>query len=529
MNKNPNAIQHIIIVGGGTAGWMSAAYLNKALNASTKKCKITLIEASDIATVGVGEATIPTIREFFNELEIPEAQWMEKCNATYKLAIKFSGWYDNNPEDVYWHPFGGTKRTKTNRISLAHYWLKEKSKGYPIPFAKAVNEAVQLCEANKSPRVASENEMPKVNYAYHLDAGLLADFLKKIAIEGGVQHLIGKVEKASLDQNGFIQSIDTTSHGTLAGDLFIDCSGFRALLIEKALKEPWVSYADSLFVDRAVAITGAYLPDDPYNEQRGGLKPYTTARAQKSGWSWNTPLISRDGNGYVYSSAFASETDAESEFRQFLGEKAIDSTAKHLKMRIGKFKRSWVKNCVSVGLSSGFIEPLESTGIALIQTAIQNLVYNFPDKSFDKVLLNTFNKELDDQYENTRDFIILHYCLTNREDTPFWRAVKNETHIPDSLKERLDEWKIRWPNRLASHSELIFIDFSYVCLLAGMNYFPEKLMPMLDFCKSGQGLFNRVVARGAKLAESQPTQAEYFKYLYSSNKVLSKSSVGAFS
>ena len=328
-----------------------------------------------------------------------------------------------------------------------------------------------------------------------------------------MQHLVGKVEKANLDQNGFIQSIDTDAHGNLEGDLFIDCSGFNALLIEKTLKEPWISYADSLVVDRAVAIGGSYLPDDPYNELRGGLKPYTTARAQKSGWTWNTPLISRDGNGYVYSSQFASETDVETKFRQFLGEKSKDSTARHLKMRIGKFKRSWVKNCVSIGLSSGFVEPLESTGIALIQIAIQNLLYNFPDKSFDASLLNTFNEELNQQYENTRDFIILHYCLTQREDTPFWKAVKNETHIPDSVKERIEKWKYMWPNTLKPEG-LMFADFNYISILAGMNFLPQKSLPVLNFYKSHKNHFNNTIKRGAKLAESYPTQAEYFRKLH---------------
>ena len=514
MNENPNAIQNIIIVGGGTAGWMSAAYLNKALNSSGEKCKITLIEASDIATVGVGEATIPVLALFFQSLGIKEAEWMEACNATYKMGIKFSGWFDNSPQDHYWHPFGQPARDKRNKVSLSHYWLKEKNEGYRVPLAKATREAIQLCDANKSPRVPYEKDSPKIPYAFHLDAGLLASYLKKIAIEAGVNHLIGKVEKANLDQNGFIQSLDTDHHGKLVGDLFIDCSGFAALLLEKTLKEPWVSYADSLLVDRAVAVSCSYNEGDPYNEQRGGLKPYTTATAQNAGWSWNTPLITRDGNGYVYSSQFASKTDAETEFMQFLGEKAMNSEARHLKMRIGKFKRSWVKNCVSIGLSSGFIEPLESTGIAFIQTAIQYLVYNFPDKSFDRVLINNFNQELDKQYENTRDFIILHYCLTQREDTPFWKAVKNEAHIPDSVQELIEKSKCMWPNSLFLEG-LMFTDFNYISVLAGMHHFPKKSLPVLDFYKSYKNHFDATIQRGVSLAESHPTQAEYFKKLYS--------------
>lgn len=512
MDNNPNAIQNIIIVGGGTAGWMSAAYLNKELNSHAKKFEITLIEASDIPTVGVGEGSFPSIQLLFKNLGVPEAEWMEACNATFKMAIKFPGWYDNSPDDNYWHTFGVPLRNRRNRVSLSHYWLKEKMEGYDVPFDKAMMEHVHLCEANKSPKVPFEKDSSKIPYAYHFDAGLLASFLKKIALDGGVNYLIGKVNKANLDQNGFIQSIDTDNHGKLQGDLFIDCSGFRAILIEKALKEKWVSYGDSLFVDSAVAISGSYLPDDPYNEKRGGLRPYTTSRAQNSGWSWNTPLITRDGNGYVYSSQFASKTEAETEFRQFLGEKAINSTAKHLKMRIGKFKRSWVKNCVSIGLSCGFIEPLESSGIALIQFGIESLVANFPDKSFDEVLLNNYNKGLNDQFENARDFVLLHYILTKREDTPFWRAVRNETVIPDSLNKQIEDWKSMWPNR--NMENLMYSDFSYISVLAGMNQFPKKTLPVLDFYKSHKAHFTARIQRGMKLAESHPTQAEYFKYLY---------------
>ena len=516
MDKNPNAIQNIVIVGGGTAGWMSATYLNKALNLSFKNCKITLIEASDIATVGVGEATIPGIAHFFKFIGVTEAEWMKACNATYKLGIKFSGWYNNNPLDSYWHNFGQPQRNKRNKVPLSHYWLKEKNQGYQIPFAKTMMESVQLCEANKSPKVPFEKESSKIPYAFHLDAGLMASYLKKIAIEAGVNHMVGKVEKANLDQNGFIQSLDTISHGKLEGDLFIDCSGFFSLLIGKTLKEKWISYADSLFVDRAIAIGSAYHPDDPYNEQQGGLKSYTTAKAQNAGWSWNTPLITREGNGYVYSSQFASNTDAETEFRQFLGKKAQHSTAKHLKMRIGKFKRSWVKNCVSIGLSCGFIEPLESTGIALIQIGLQNLMFNFPDKSFDVALINNFNEELNDQYENIRDFIILHYCLTKREDTPFWKTVKNETYIPNSLQERIEKWNYQWPNSIRVDG-LMFTDFNYISILAGMNRFPKKALPILDFYKSHKSQFSNTILRGAELAKCHPTQAEYFKQLYSIN------------
>ncbi len=511
------SIQNIVIVGGGTSGWMAAAYLDKALNRQGERpVSITLIEASDIPSVGVGEATIPIFRGFFDFLGFAETEWMEACQATYKLAIKFVGWVDNAPGDHYWHTFGNLQPSHGANISQYQKWLHAKGKGHAVPFAKSVHESVHVCEAKKAPKSAFEAVPGQQNlgYAMHLDAGLLADFLKKDCLEKGIRHLVGKVQRANLDERGFIKNLDTEEHGSLEGDLFIDCSGFGALLIEKAMKAEWESYGDSLLVDRAVAVGTSYDEGDIYNENHGGLNSYTTATAIGEGWVWHTPLRTRDGNGYVYSSRFADEMGAEQTFRHFLGERGKEADARHLKMRIGKFKQAWVKNCVSIGLSSGFIEPLESTGLALIQIGIQQLVQNFPDKDFDEILIGNFNEQITRQYENIRDFIVLHYCLTQREDTPFWKAVKYETKIPASLQAQLDKWKYLWPNS-GSEGGPMFGNYNFVSILAGMNYFPKKYLPVLDIYANYENgeFFDKVNERGGKLVKALPAHAQYFKDL----------------
>ncbi len=510
MDNSTKRIEKVLIVGGGTAGWIAACYLNKALNSNDKSCDITLIESHDIPSVGVGEATIPNISQLFRFLEIPENIWMSQCNATYKLAIKFEGWNDNALGDYYWHTFGSIAPNQGGNISLSQVWVHERNKGLDLPFAKATQEAVYLCEKNKSPKIPFKQSQKTPPYAYHLDAGLLANMLKEYATKNGVRHLVDQVDQVVLGDKGYIKEIKTKNEQYLEADLFIDCSGFKSLLLDKVLGEPWESYGDSLLVDSAVAIGSPYEEGDIYNEKLGGINSYTTAKTHNAGWSWHTPLITRDGNGYVYSSNFIDKEQAEAEFRKHLGARSDNSVARPLKFKVGKYKRSWVKNCVSIGLSSGFIEPLESTGIALIQIAVQNLIYNFPDKTFDPALIDNFNYKLHEQYENIRDFIILHYCLTQREDTPFWKAVKYDATIPDTLKERLEEWKTLWPNGKIT-ANLMFGPYNYKSILAGMNYLPSRSLPILDFYKTGDTVFQNIKTKGESMAETHPTQAEYFK------------------
>ena len=493
---------------------MTAAYLSKVLTTnSAQGCQITLVEASDIPTVGVGEATIPIFGDFFRVLDIPEAVWMERCHATFKLAIRFDGWLDGTPNDTYWHTFGTIPLNVGARISVLQHWLQQKLQGDTTPFATACHESVQLCMENRAPKSAYNTPSPAIPYAFHLDAGLLAALLKEYALERGVKHISDKVVNTQLDEQGFIRSVTMEQGDEVAADLFIDCSGFRSLLLEQVLGVPWESYADSLFCDRAIAIGTPYAEDDPYNEQGNGLQPFTTATALHSGWCWHTPLIYRGGNGYVYSSHFATPEQAEAEFRQYLGI-GEDLTARHLNMRVGKMRRLWVKNCVAIGLAGGFIEPLESTGLALIQVGLNALLHHFPDRQFSPALAASYNRILTANYENVRDFIILHYCLTKREDTPFWKSVVHDTRLPDQLKAQLAEWKSLWPNTVKGTGHM-FTEFNYVSVLAGMDYLPTQHLPALNFVNTDYAsqYFQRVKSRSQQLTSQLPTQGEYFRQL----------------
>ncbi|MBD2774167.1 tryptophan halogenase family protein [Iningainema tapete] len=526
--SNPHQIDNIVIVGGGTAGWLSANYLNKALNGSQPgSCQITLIESSDIGTLGVGEATIPTLLETFNFLGISEAEWMTKCNATFKLAIKFVNWSGLQGQEVFWHPFGQWYFTKGTRVPISHYWLKRKLQGNHEPFDYSCFEAVELCEAKKAPKFNHDSEYTwRVEYAYHLDAGLLATYLKEKAKTEGVRHIVDNVLDVSLDEKGFINHLITEKHGNLAGELFIDCSGFRGLLINQALGEPFVSFADCLWCDRAIAIPVSYDPQDPYNENHGGINPYTTATALSSGWTWNIPLVSRSGTGYVYSSAFTSQADAEMEFLKHLGEKSQSLQSRYIKMRIGRTRNTWVKNCVSIGLASGFIEPLESTGIYLIEAGLKHLIHHFPNRLFHPSVIDNYNCIMRDQYEEIRDFIVMHYCLSKREDTPFWRANKYEPVIPDSLKAKIELWQAMLPNNPTKISWL-FPDYSYICILAGLGAVPQATLPLLDYQddRAAEQAFENIRNQATQLKRNLPSHVDYLKMLAGTNSVAATESL----
>jgi hypothetical protein len=515
--NNPQQIKNIVILGGGSSGWLSATYLNQALNQGQgSPYQITLIESSDIGIIGVGEATIHTFPSTLKLLGISEDEWMVKCNATFKVAIKFVDWSGLPGQDTYWHPLTKLQQPQESSIPLFHYWLKQKLQGSSAPFDDSCFESVELCKAKKSPKsVDREHGGGALNdYGYHLDAGLLATYLKEKGKAAGITQIVDNVLDVALDERGFIHHLVTQASGEIAGDLFIDCSGFQGRLINQALQEPFVSYADSLFCDRAVALPVFYEPGDKYNEKQGGINPYTTATALSTGWTWNTPLIERSGNGYVYSSAFISPDDAETELRQHLQE--YTSEARHLQLRVGKTRNAWVKNCVSIGLSSGFVEPLESTGIYLIEAGLYYLLQNFPDRQFKPMLVENYNQTMQHLYEDIRDFIVLHYCLTQREDTPFWRSSKYHKYIPDSLQHRLERWQTTWPTH--NFSDLLhrlFGDYSYVCVLAGMNYLPKQALPILDSQTDvHEDFFLGIEDRVEQFKNTLPDHIDYLKAIH---------------
>ncbi len=515
-------IQNIIIVGGGSAGWMSAAFLAKSLNFNAK---ITVIESPSIGRIGVGEATVPTIKtDFFDRLGIPEEEWMVKCQATYKLGVKFQNWKKPAEEggDHYYHNFG--EIPSIDEVPLTHVWLKKRlEENYAKPMDYSCFHSLIACDLNKSPKFMDGTVMQ--HYAYHFDAMLVADFLKDWSVARGVIHVSDSLQTAELDEQGNISCVVSESGEKYYADLFIDCSGFSAFLIEKILKEPIVTFDESLLTDRAVAI------NIPENSAATGIRPYTSATAFKAGWLWEIPLFHRSGNGYVYSSQFISDEEAEREIREFFGKKADNLPVRFVKFQSRRRRNSWVKNCVSIGLASSFLEPLESTGIYFIYAALYQLVRNFPNKNIAPEYRDKFNQKIRYMVEDVKNFIVMHFKTAKRQDTPFWLANKHETKVPEFLQLILARQKAGMPIRkshqpdnqlyssFAARFENFWTNSSYQCILCGVDYLPESGLPLLnyrpDIMEKGEQIFKQIEKKAKYYAKKLPSQYDYLQHLYS--------------
>ncbi|MBP9721674.1 MAG: tryptophan 7-halogenase [Gammaproteobacteria bacterium] len=520
--KDNQKIKDIIIIGGGSAGWMSASYIAQALNFDVN---ITVIESETIGRIGVGEATVPTIKtEFFDRLGLAESDWMPHCNATYKMGVKFSNWRKPIEEggDYYYHNFG--EIPSYDDVPLTHVWIKKYlEEDYKVPMDYACFSSLLACDENKSPNLMDGTKVQ--HYAYHFDALLLANFLKGWSTKRGVKHIIDDLVTAELDEQGNIKCVVGKTGKKYAADLFIDCSGFAGFLIEKILKEPIVSFEESLLTDRAVALN---IPETP---EINGIRPYTTSQAMKAGWMWQIPLYNRSGNGYVYSSQFMTEEEAEREIRQYFGKRADNVTARFVKFQSRRRRRSWVANCVSIGLASGFLEPLESTGIYFIYAALFQLIKNFPNKIIEPVLRDKFNKKVAYMVEDVKDFIVMHFKTAVREDTPFWKGNKYDTKTPESLQLILDRQKAGLPIRkshqgdnqlyssFAARFENFWTNSSYQCIFAGVGLLPNHSLPLLNYRKDimdkGNADLAKIAQDSKKLSKILPTQYEYLRQLYS--------------
>lgn len=472
--RDSGPIRKIVIVGGGTAGWFSASFLSRLLNASgDNACEICLIEASDIPTVGVGEATIPPILQFLKTLGVPETQFMRACQATFKLGIKYAGWTDEGPDSYFYHPFFAGASTRL--FEFSNLWLWKRLNGHATGrYDHECHAPTTFAENHRAPKTAaSQDYQAPLPYAYHLDAGLMADYMKQ-CFRDKIRHLVDTVDDVVMAADGSISHLVTSAHGPLYADLFIDCSGFQGLLINKTLREPFVSYDDCLLNDRALAA------QIPYADETG-RPPYTTARAMSSGWCWDIPLFHRRGAGYVYSSAFISDEQAEDEFRRQLGQTGEDVEMRRIRMRVGRHRNLWVKNCVAVGLAGGFIEPLESTGLDLIYRGLTTLQHCFPDKSFNTKVVDIYNERMAHYYDAIRDFIVLHFCITTRRDTPYWLACAEDLKLSDGLRELMTVWRRAngkiYLTRAGSSGEY-FGPLSYYCIMIGMGYLPEEAPPI---------------------------------------------------
>ncbi|MEV6767369.1 tryptophan halogenase family protein [Nocardia sp. NPDC051030] len=508
-------LRNVVIVGGGTAGWMTATYLKEAFG---ERISVTVVESDRVPTIGVGEATFSTVRHFFDYLGLSEQDWMPACNASYKLAIRFENWRE--PGHVFYHPF--ERMPKVQGFTLADWWLKLGGER----FDKDCMVIPALCDAERSPKFLDGNlferslhdsgDRPRRStmseqdtqfpYAYHFDAALLAEFLADWGTRRGIRRVRDDVLDVSQDERGWITHVVTREHGDITGELFVDCTGFRGLLINQTLDEPFESYQEYLPNNRAVALR---VPADMAEAE---MRPCTTATAMDAGWIWTIPLANRIGTGYVYADDFCSPEEAERTLREFVGPAGADAEANHIRMRIGRNRNSWVRNCVAIGLSSGFVEPLESTGIFFIQYGIEQLVKHFPDETWQPELTTAYNSAIGRCLDGVRDFLVVHYRCAARADTPYWKATKDRV-LPPGLAERLQAWSARLPDESSVYPHYHgFEPYSYNLMLLGLGgHLPARSLPALDYLDdtAARAEMARAQERAAQLVDALPSLHDY--------------------
>ena len=467
-------IKRVLIVGGGTAGWMTAAGLARKLGDRVQS--IRLVESAEIGTVGVGEATLTHLRYFNQALGIDERTFMRETQATFKLGIEFINW--GQIGDRYIHPFGDYGRPM-RAVDFHHYWLRARAAGDQTPI-DAYSFPIAAAQQNRFilPSPDPRSVLSTFSYAFQLDAGLYAAYLRRYSEARGVERIEGKIVDAALDpETGYVTGVALEDGRRLEADLFIDCSGFRGLLIEQALKTGYDDWSRWLPCNRAFAVPC---------ESNDDFTPYTRATAEKAGWRWRIPLQHRLGNGHVYSNDFISDDDALGALMANL-DGAAQKEPKQLFFLTGKRKRIWNRNVVSIGLSSGFLEPLESTSIYLIQIGITNLLELFPDRSFNDHDRDEYNAMMDLEYDRIRDFLVLHYIATEREDSEFWRYFRNLT-LPDSLQYKLDLFRER--GVVVKYGTGLFLEPSWLAVYLGQRITPKRYDPLADQMEDGEVVQN---------------------------------------
>jgi len=461
---NEHAIQNVVIVGGGTAGWMAAAALGRVLN--NGYTHYTLIESEEIGTVGVGEATIPPLLTFNAMLGINENEFIAATKGTFKLGIEFVNW--GAIGETYIHPFGFHGQDLQG-VHFHQLYLRER-KTRVMEDISAWSMSAVAASLGRFARPGRDAGFPfsQMLYAYHFDAGLYAAFLRQLAEQQGVQRVEGKIVDTTLrPEDGFVQSVTLADGRVIEGDLFIDCSGFRGLLIEEALGSGYQDWTHWLPCDRAVAVPSSLV---------GEPDPFTRSTAHGNGWQWRIPLQHRMGNGLVYSSAHIGDDEAERLLLDNLEGSPLGEP-RRLKFATGMRNQCWNKNVIALGLSSGFLEPLESTSIHMIQSGLSRLFTLFPDKRFNPVERDEYNRQMKTLYEDVRDFIILHYKATRRDDTAFWNQCRT-MDVPDSLQNKIDLWRAK--GRLFRENMELFQTTSYVAVMLGQGIVPQDHEPAVD-------------------------------------------------
>ena len=488
-------IKDIVIVGGGTAGWMTAAALSTILNG---RYNIRLVESDEIGIVGVGEATIPMIQRFNRVLGIDEAEFMRATQGSFKLGVEFVNW--GRKGERYMHGFGRLGQDLAT-VPFEQYWLKMRALGKAAPLEEY---SIARMAANSGRFMPARHDLPNspladLAYAYHFDASLYARYLRKLSESRGVTRVEGKIARATQRPgDGYIDAVELENGARIGGDLFIDCSGFRGLLIEQTLQTGYEDWSGWLPADRALAVPC---------ESVKTMTPFTRATAHQSGWQWRIPLQHRTGNGHVYCSRYISDDEAAATLLANLDAPAL-ADPRLIKFQTGMRKQAWNRNVVAVGLAGGFLEPIESTSIHLIQSAIARLIEFFPDRGFQEVERAEFNRQSRFEYERIRDFIVLHYHLNQRTDSPYWLACANMA-IPDTLRQKMDLYRAR--GKVVRVDNELFSEVGWIQVLEGQNMPVNAYNPLVDVQSEADIADYLDSVRGviAKCVSVMPTHEEY--------------------
>jgi tryptophan halogenase len=474
MELNMQKVTKVNVIGGGTSGWISAAMLASSFKKTGRDIEVHLIESANIPTIGVGEGTFPTILNTLHEIGISEKDFLAECDGSFKQGALFKNWLHNptDKEHSYYHPFDPPSMPKG--IDLTSYWVRKRQKNQnSTDFCHGVTVQPHLCDNNLGPKLPNNDEYSwMAKYAYHLDAGKLGAMIKKHAIAKlGVKHSFADIIDVQLDDEGYISSVDCDQGNQYHADLFVDCTGMSSFLLGKALKVPFINKSKYLPMDSAVTI------QVPYDSADTPIPTHTISTAQEAGWIWDISLQTRRGTGYVYSSKHTTKEEATAVLKKYLGLNNDDVQIRSFNFEVGYREKSWYKNCVAIGFSSGFVEPLEATAIAMVEAGVRSLAARFPDtRAAMKTRQKQYNEIFTARWDNIIDFIKLHYCLTQRDDTQFWREQTLPETIPPSLQEKLDAWahygvsEGDFPNKYD-----IFGIASWQYIIYGLDYIPQHI------------------------------------------------------
>jgi tryptophan halogenase len=509
-----NAIKHIVIVGGGSAGWLTAGILAAQHATKTPEgIQITLVESPDVNTIGVGEGTWPSMRNTLQTIGISETEFVRECSAAFKQGSKFVGWKNGRADDFYYHPF--TIPNGYTQFNLVSAW---QSAYATIPFADAMCEQSHLCEAGRAPKQFTTPEYAGVaNYGYHLDAAKFGMILQKHCTQKlGVKHVLDHVTHINSAEDGDIESIATKNSGSIAGDLFIDCSGLSCLLLGQHFQIPFIEKKQFSINDSALAIQA------PYQNENSPIQSPTISTAQKAGWIWDIGLSSRRGTGHVYSSAHITDEQAEKTLRAYIAKaigekKAEELGCRKLSIRAGHRQKFWHKNCVAVGMSAGFIEPLEASALALVEMSVNMISGEMPaTREVMSIVEKRFNACFEYRWARVIDFLKLHYALTQRTDTDYWRDAASPDSIPENLKELLVLWRQRPPyfNDFIQNEE-VFPSASYQYVLYGMGFetIAQPYSKMLDNLDGGVKNINMTLNKVSKYIAGLPSNRELLEHV----------------